>query len=99
MFLAMDHILLVLTLSLQTQASRSENQQARPGSQGFGSTAAAGSSSNTANTNTGVAFEPSNNTAILSGQSAEVTEHDPAAYGTLYGGVSGHNGSGSGEGY
>jgi len=78
----------------ETQASRSENQQARPGSQGFGSTAAAGSSSSTANPNSGAAFaEPSNNTNILGGQSTEVTDQ---AYGTLYGGASGHNGSGEG---
>lgn len=82
---------------LQTQATRSENKQARPGSQGFGSTAAAGSSSSTTNPNTGAAFaEPSNNSTILSGQSTEVTDQDPAAYGALYGSVSGHNGSGEG---
>jgi len=87
----------------ETQATRSENQQ-RPGSQGFGTGAAAGSSSSNANTgnpNTGAAFvePPNNNNPILGGQSTEVTDHDPAGYGTLYGGVSGHNGSGTGEGY
>jgi len=81
----------------ETQSARGDNQPNRPGSQGFGSTA---------NVPTGSAPNPSSSAfpggadvsnSILGGQ-PEASEHDPAAYGNLYGSSvqTGHNGSGDG---
>jgi len=75
----------------ETQSSRSDN---RPGSQGFGSTAAASSGTNaTAATFSG--GESSNN--ILSVQQPEA-EHDNGSYAGLYA-PSAHNGATGGDSY
>jgi nuclear transcription Y subunit beta len=82
----------------ETQSTRGEN---RPGSQGFGSSAAGASGA--ANATSSTAFqggaEGANN--ILGGQQGEGAEHDAGSYGNLYGGQvsTGHNGATGGEGY
>jgi nuclear transcription Y subunit beta len=79
----------------QTQSTRGEN---RPGSQGFGSTAAGGPGG-PANATSSASFqggaEGTNN--ILGGQ-GDSTEHE-ASYGNLYGAQPGHNGATGGDGY
>lgn len=87
----------IMTDLFKTQSTRGEQQ--RPGSQGFGSTAAGGSG--TANASSSAFQGGPEGTNNILGPQGEGGDHDAGSYGNLYGNQvsSGHNGATGGEGY
>ncbi|KAH6675711.1 histone-like transcription factor and archaeal histone [Halenospora varia] len=77
----------------ETQSTRGEN---RPGSQGYGASAAGGAANAASSTTFPGAAEGTNN---ILGQQSEGGEHDPNFHGAMYGGQAGHNGATGGDGY